>query len=856
MNLLRFLLLFVLYLACLYDVYGQARKTVDSLTLAYHTAKTDTSQIMVLIEIASLYRNSHADTCITLASQALKESEKIRFEKGKAWAWNRIAFGYRTKAKYTEALDYIQKSLALFQQIKEEKGVAMGWSNLGYIYEKQGKYSQALEYYQKSLDVREKMGDKQGLASTLGNIASIYDSQSNYPQALEYYQKSLKIRDELSEKPDISTDLYNLGHVYRSQGKYPEALDYLQKSLKIREEIGDKQGISSSLNNIGIVYKEQDNLPLALEYYQKSLKIKEELKDKRGASSVLNNIAIIYKNQENYPLALEYHQRSLRIKEELKDQRGILYSMNNMGIIYKDQGNYPFALECYTKSLKISEEIGNKKEITYPLRGIAEVYQAQGGYDKSIEYALKSLEISKEIKALKEVRGSCKILYETYKLKTDYTNALLYHELYKQTNDTLFTTEKAEKIAKIEAVAEIERKQKAIEILHKNQELFKKDGELLRIEAERERNARLAIEKQADADKFLALSKNEKDKRKSDSLHAIAEKMQLEADNLIERAKKLQAESKTRQTEVLKEKEARQLQEYIMYLILIGLVFVILFAFYIFRNNKRLANTLHLVNRQKKEIEHKNNEIMDSILYAKHIQDAILPSDIYMQAVLPEHFVLFRPRSVVSGDFYYMQEVGSKIILAAVDCTGHGVPGALMSMIGHEILHEIVQHKKVLKADEILNLLHKEIRVALKQKTGKAQDGMDIALVIIDKEAKNLTYSGAKIPFYFFQDRSLTAIKADKFSIGGEQLETERIFTAHTVNYTSPITFYIFSDGFSDQFGGDNNQKFMIKQLRSLLVKIHTEEMPRQKEILQETLQAWMMNSQQTDDVLFIGVKL
>ncbi len=263
-----------------------------------------------------------------------------------------------------------------------------------------------------------------------------------------------------------------------------------------------------------------------------------------------------------------------------------------------------------------------------------------------------------------------------------------------------------------------------------------------------------------------------------------------------------------------------------------------------------------ILSQQNEEIIQKNNSITASINYAKRIQEAMLPLKEKISAGLPENFILFKPRDIVSGDFYWYAEQDGKIIYTAVDCTGHGVPGALMSMIGSEILTSIVKTNGITKADVILEKMNDYVITALKQeKEGLSQDGMDMALCVIDKENKTVEFAGAKNPLIYITNGELKQIKASRSGIGGYQQESKN-FKAELIHYESPSWFYIFSDGFQDQFGGPKNRKFMIKRLKNLLLDIHYKPMDEQYRILNEVIEKWMENTAQTDDIILIGFKL
>ncbi len=263
------------------------------------------------------------------------------------------------------------------------------------------------------------------------------------------------------------------------------------------------------------------------------------------------------------------------------------------------------------------------------------------------------------------------------------------------------------------------------------------------------------------------------------------------------------------------------------------------------------------LSQTNKIIEDKNKNITASITYAKRIQEAMLPLREKINQALDDNFILFKPRDIVSGDFYWFATKNDKIIYTAVDCTGHGVPGAFMSMIGSEILTTIVSQGITIPS-EILDNKNKYVRKALKQEQTENQDGMDMSLCTIDKKTKTVEWAGAKNPLIYIQNNELFHLKGDMQSIGGHQMtKLEKKFTNYVVSYAEATTyFYTFTDGYQDQFGGDKNRKFMVKKLKEIILEIHQKPMAEQQKILDFYIEQWMKNVEQTDDILVIGFKL
>lgn len=269
------------------------------------------------------------------------------------------------------------------------------------------------------------------------------------------------------------------------------------------------------------------------------------------------------------------------------------------------------------------------------------------------------------------------------------------------------------------------------------------------------------------------------------------------------------------------------------------------------------------VLHQKEIIEEKNKDITDSITYAKRIQEAMMPSYKEISETLSDFFILYKPKDIVSGDFYWHTKMEQLVIIAAADCTGHGVPGAFMSMIGNSFLDQIVKQREVLDPSEILGMLRLSIIGSLKQTgaEGEQKDGMDIALCVYNPKTKKLKYAGAHNPLYIIRDAQLTEIKADKVPIGVHIGKELKPFTTHEVQLHEGDSFYIFTDGYADQFGGPQGKKFKYKQMQELLKRNSHRTMNEIRMVLDEANESWMSYQAtgsvygQIDDILVIGVR-
>jgi serine phosphatase RsbU (regulator of sigma subunit) len=263
------------------------------------------------------------------------------------------------------------------------------------------------------------------------------------------------------------------------------------------------------------------------------------------------------------------------------------------------------------------------------------------------------------------------------------------------------------------------------------------------------------------------------------------------------------------------------------------------------------------IDKQRHQLEEYFVQVTDSIKYAKKIQEAILPPESYVRKLLPDSFILYRPKDIVSGDFYWMNEAGDKVFFAAVDCTGHGVPGAFMSIVGYNQLQQAIELSKGESPAKILDYLNKGVTETLHQKDADStsKDGMDVAICSINHKTLELEFAGAFNPLYLSRNKEIKQIKGDKFPIGSYDGET-KVFTNHTIQLQAGDQLYIFSDGYADQFGGPRGKKFMYKRFRDLLQDIAKEDLSKQKDLLKDHLFDWMQEEEQVDDILVIGVRV
>ena len=310
-----------------------------------------------------------------------------------------------------------------------------------------------------------------------------------------------------------------------------------------------------------------------------------------------------------------------------------------------------------------------------------------------------------------------------------------------------------------------------------------------------------------------------------------------------------------------KEKEVKAEQEknkYLTYIIVFLALFLIptILAIIFFIHNKKTKKSNVVLDDQNTKLTKAYNNIQSSIKYAERIQKSVLVKPEVINEYFKESFILWKPKDIVSGDFYYFTEAGNKLIITAVDCTGHGVPGAFMTIMGNSFLNEIIIEHGVTQPAAILTELHTKIQESLSKGDQQADDGMDIALACIDKDKKTIAFAGANNPMFYIGNNELHVVNANRGGLGGTKVYKEIKYDNNEIDISDVDTFYLFSDGFHDQFGGEEDRKFMKKRFKQLLLDNQKKTLAQQHDILEKEINLWQGEVEQTDDILVIGVKL
>jgi tetratricopeptide (TPR) repeat protein len=653
------------------------------------------------------------------------------------------------------------------------------------------------------------------LAISFNNMGYLSDNQGNINQAINYYNKAIQINEKIKNKEGIAQANINLGYIYRNQGDFKKALFLYQKSFDYYQRLNNKVGLAAALNNIGIIYEKLGEFDQALINYSKSLSINEALGKRELTSTTLSNMAFVYYREGKVSLALSYYQKSLKIRQEFNDEVGIANSLNLIGDVYSAKGDLNAAMTYFNKSLKLDNKIANKDGISWNLKCIAELYLKEKQFTKALSYLKKSKKIGQEIGYVENIKTSSLLLYKAHIALGNYKEALENYQLFIQLRDSTDNLENKK-------------------IIYRNRVKYEFD-------------------KKAAQDSIISVEEKK----------SAATKLEI-------------SQTKLKQ---------QRTQNFMLYG---GLALLLIFATFMFNRFKITQKQKRIIEEQKiiveekiTEISLKHKEITDSINYAERIQRIFLASKELLDGNLKEYFVFFKPKDIVSGDFYWATEIDDdklkvrKFLLCTADSTGHGVPGAIMSLLNITSLESAVKEGYTQPAD-ILNSTRKTIIERLKN-DGSAdggKDGMDCSLICLEfsspqdkPENVKLSIAAANNPVWIVQSRSnltnketksdatLTEIKSDKMPVGKHDRQ-DVPFALHTIELQAGDVIYTLTDGFADQFGGDKGKKFMLKNLRELLLTNAHLPMQQQEQILKNTFKNWAGNLEQVDDITIIGIRV
>lgn len=622
--------------------------------------------------------------------------------------------------------------------------------------------------------------------------------------SLQIAQRSLDVSRELDWDLGIAKAHKLLGRTYRILSQYSAALEDYLNAEQILLEMDAPNELTEVWNNIGVIYSILEDYDKALPYHEKALQLSREIENTYLESYVLNTLGDVYRASNNYKKALESHQEALKVSIDTDNLYGQAPSTKNIGNTYYEMGDYEQAKEYFIKARELYRSIPSDLGIAITSIDLARTQWKIQEYEKGIANAKMAFVLAKKVGAIERIIESLVILIAIYKDMGDFEQAFFFQNEHEHYYDSLQSVSRTLEIGRLESQFEISKKDQENEFLKKENEL---------------RQTTIFWQ-------WLVMG----------SIFLLTFILAYSRWSISKKNKKIQEQS-------------IELED----------------------TNNNLQIAWDSLNLQTKKMT-------DSLVYARRIQQALLPSNQDMNKVFPEHFVYFSPKDLVSGDFYWLgtpvarpqfQAVttqdgnkdilegfsNQKHVLAVIDCTGHGVPGGLMSMIANDLLNQIVMEQGITYPDLILSEIHYRINQLNRQNNSEMREGMDLSICSWDAENRQMEIAGAFSNTVCIQNGNVSVIKGNKITIGGKQ-KTNKKFTRIDLDLKDPAIFYFFTDGYQDQFGGEEDRKFSPRRMREMFLEIYQYPIEEQKRIIQNRLEEWKKGQEQTDDILVVGIQV
>jgi serine phosphatase RsbU (regulator of sigma subunit) len=567
---------------------------------------------------------------------------------------------------------------------------------------------------------------------------------------------------------------------------------------------------------------------------------------------------------------LEYINKALSINQKLGNKSGIAGNLSSIGKIYLKQGDLNRSLEFFNNALKINRELNINSSIGDNVGSIGElllkkamdsvinpnrysnepILNKKSNIKLAIENILQAIDIFKTSGELHNQSKQLLVLSDAYVMNENYQSAYQTYKEYKNLQDSIFTIEKQKQISNLEAKRELEIKEKENQLLIKNNELI--NAKLM------QNNQKLTLtEKEKQIQHLAYLKEQAENQDKMNKLNLAEADLKINKSNL-----QLLEEEKARQ---IAEIYNQNLQKYFFIAGLIAVILLLIILYSRFKEKKKLSDKLFfqnqeiekqklMVENQKEILQEKNEEIYSSINYAATIQHAILPWDSIIKTAFSDILIYYKPKDIVSGDSYWFQEVDGIKYLAVIDCTGHGIPGAMLTVIASTALDDAVLGKRLSDTGQILTYMNEKVTEVLNQKLAenKIRDGMEVGLIAFQKD--KIQFSGAGRPLYL-KNGTMEIIKTDKRGIAGSTEEKDYKFSSIEFDTSKKLMLYLASDGFADQMN-EQSKKYSTKRFTNLLESISVKPLAEQSNILENEFNTHRGNREQIDDITILGVRV
>lgn len=658
-----------------------------------------------------------------------------------------------------------------------------------------GNYKESIPFFNRALDIRKELNDLPGMGNIYANLGYAHFGANNLDAAKKNFDLALQTRLKVGDQHQIGLSYYQIGVFYSRQQNIPNGMKYHMKALKIREKLNDIDGLVHSYNDVGSLFYYQGEVDQALKFYKKVLNYENKISDKTVVAGAYGNIALIFNGKNDKKKTLEYLMKSLDLSRKHDYKKIISSSANNIGQFYQSEGNIQEALKYYHESLAMDIALNNTADISISYVNLSNVYYQTKDYPKALEYAKKSLHLAKQSNYPKSIEDALLMHYLIYKAMNKPALALAYYERHVEQKELIHSKENQQAISDMKYRYEYEKKAAADSI-------------------------------QSAGERQVLDAKLKQEKTQRYALYGGISLVGLFGLFMFNRFRVT-----SRQKKIIEEQEKATKKQ-----------------------NELISFQKQEVEYQKVMVEEKQKEIIDSIAYAKRLQDAILPSAEFIDKYIPENFILYKPKDIVAGDFYWAEHMDELFFIAAADSTGHGVPGAMVSVVCSNALNRSVKEFGLRIPGDILNKTRELVVETFAKNNSEVKDGMDISLLCYDKKNNQVLWSGANNPLWYIENNEWKEIKADKQPIGKSDHAKE--FTTHQIQLSHSVMFYLFTDGFADQFGGEKGKKYKYNNFKDLLFQVHQKDLAHQQHLIDSNFNQWKGELEQVDDVCVLGLKI
>lgn len=642
--------------------------------------------------------------------------------------------------------------------------------------------------------------------------------KSTSADALYYSRKAYRLALVEKDSKLIGRTANHLSYTFFLQEILDSAQYYQKISLDAYNEINDTEGLYEVLTNKETYLRFKNDFKGAFEVNKQLIELAEKLNSNDKLANVYKKMGYLFRKLNDIEKSITYFNKALKVYKQLENPEGIESCYLNLGDCNSSKGYYDMAIEYFERGLDINKQTNDYSKKSAFLSGIAGIYYDLSNYEKALYYYQEALAVKKQ--------------YEPAGFDADLNNnigtVLMEMGRFKDAKPYLIQVY-------FDARHKKEKSQLALISSFNLSQLYEDLGDY-----------KTAME-------YMNSYVN-----MSDSLNTLEN-----AKNLSEIEAKYQNEKKEEQNILLNERlKNKSLQ---IYFAMAAIALLLVLAYFIYRGsvqkqkaNQELAIKNKIIEEKSQLVEEQHKDITDSIKYAQRIQQAVLPPDVLWRSILPDSFLFYQPKDILSGDFYWIAETDQHIFIAAADCTGHGVPGALMSIVNYNLLNKAVLEKGITDAGTILDNVNHWLTESLHQSFQEAtvRDGMDVSLCIVDKSTKKLNYAGAFNSVYIVSQQGIKELLPDKQPVGSFIEDNIRSFTNHYYTLQPGDVIYMFTDGYADQFGGPNGKKFKYKKMQAMLLDIHQKDMQAQKQIVKTTINDWKGNLEQIDDILVLGFRI